>query len=338
MKEKVLVICDDDETYIGRLGRYINNRKPEDLNVACFSDKDRLTEYAQNNHIDLFLAGAGWINETLCADRRRWMELSESRTEESQSFRCICRYQAADEILTKVLQTMKRAGGGSGTAAISSMVGVYAPAGCSESTRLALLLAAHLGREGPSVYVGLNEFSVLTRIVGRSKGYDLSDAAYCWRRGKLNYEQLERMTSHMEGFDCIPAPVNPAELAELTGQETEDLLEALCRVGGYAHAVLDFGGSISGRHTLFESCRKNFVLFPDTDTGRLTREEFEHFWETVGAGELLKKTRCIVVPQDELRVSRRGKTEEYMDELAKQLLQGNGAADTEGGSLICGGN
>lgn len=327
MKEKVLVICDDDETYIARLGRYINNRKPADLSVACFSDKSGLEEYAKNNQIDLFLAGAGWINEEICSDMRRWMELSEKRTEEEKSYRYIFRYQAADEILAKVLQSMKRPGGGAGTAVPSVLIGLYAPAGGMESTRLAMALAEHLGREGPAVYVGLNEFSPLIRIVGKSKGYDLSDAAYCWRRGKLNYEQLERMSSHLDGFDCIPAPVNPAELAELSGQELEKLLEALCSVGGYYHAVLDFGGSISGRHTLFEACRKNFVLFPDTETGRFSQEEFEQFWETVGAGELLKKTRCVVLPQDELRVNRRGKTEEYVNELAKQLLQGDGKAD-----------
>lgn len=335
MKEKILVICDDDKTYIDRLGRYINSRKSRDLSVACFSDRDKLAEYAKENQVDLFLAGESWIDEKLCGDMRRWIELSENRTEEGHSYRCIYRYQPADEMLEKVLQTMKRPGGGGlGTAVSSALIGVYAPLGWAETTRLALAMAAHLGREGPAVYIGLNEFSPLTRIVGKSKGYDLSDAAYCWRRGKLSYEQLERMTSHLDGFDCVPAPVNPAELAELSGQELEELLEAVCSVGGYYHAVLDFGGSISGRHTLFEACGQDFVLLPDTETGRLSWEEFENFWETVGAGKLLKKTRCVFHSPEELKVNRRGKMEEYLNELAKQLLQGGGAADPAGGIAV----
>ena len=108
MKEKILVFCDDDKTYIDRLGRYINSRKSRDLSVACFSDRDKLAEYAKENQVDLFLAGESWIDEKLCGDMRRWIELSESRTEEGHSYRCIYRYQPADEMLEKVLQPMKR--------------------------------------------------------------------------------------------------------------------------------------------------------------------------------------------------------------------------------------
>ncbi|MBQ8815417.1 MAG: hypothetical protein IJZ85_13090 [Lachnospiraceae bacterium] len=353
MKERLLVICDSDREYIGRLGRYISGKEDAGIKVACFSDRQLFAEYVSNHHVDTFLAGESWIDETICGDARRWLLLAEEDGEgeknhgdaegraegKSGAYRQIYRYQAADDIVTRVLQCMEVPGKGtSGVQTAAVRLGVYTPAGWTESSRLALALAGCLGHEGPAVYIGLNEFSPVMRITGRCKGYDLSDVAYAWRRGRLNYGLLERMTSHLDGFDGIPAPVNPAELAELSGSELEELLEAVCTVGGYLYAVIDFGSSISGRHTLFENCGRNLVLFPDTETGLLQQEEFHHFWETVGAQRLLEKTESIVLPLQELRGNKKGKTEEYMNELAKRLLRGSGKDDGNGGVLVCGGD
>jgi len=337
MKEKTLVICDDDKEYIDRLGRYISMREEPRLRVACFSDHELLGSYVDQNHVDMFLAGEGWIDENLCEDQRKWMILTdeEENHQGNGGYRQIQKYQAADELLAKVLRCMEFPGMG-GTEMLSSRLGIYAPSGWTESTRLAMALAAKQGKDGPSLYVGLNEFSPIMRLTGKCKSYDLSDVAYCWKRGRLNYGQLERMTSHMDGFDVIPAPVNPAELAELSGTEVEALLEKICTVGGYRIVVIDFGSSISGRHGLFEHCGRNLVIFPGTETGLYQQEEFEQFWRSVGAEKLLKRTECIMLPLEELRQTRKGKGEEYMDELAERLLRYDGGDEREGGLVVCG--
>lgn len=339
MKERNLVICDDDREYISRLGRYISMKSDMGIRVACFSDRDRCREHVREQEVDVFLIGKTWGDEEFCADRRRRLLLADEREEEEKApGRAIYRYQAADDILARVLQMMQRPGSGrAGGRTEALFLGIYAPAGWTEGTRLALAVARRLGREGPTVYVGLNEFSPVMRILGKGKGFDLSDVAYCWRRGRLDYEQLERMTDHLDGFDCIPAPVNPAELAELSGVELENLLENLCSVGGYCHILVDFGGSISGKHALFEHCGKNIVLFPDTETGQLQHAEFRDFWESVGAQELLGRTESVLLPLEELRGERKGKAEEYIDELAKRLLRGEGEVEAARGVAVRGG-
>ena len=339
MKEKSLVICDDDKEYIDRLGRYISMREEPRLRVACFSDRELLRSYADQHHVDLFLAGSEWVDEGLCEDQRRWMILTEDEENDTRhgGYRRIRKYQAADELLIKVLQCMDVPGvGGSGEGLSSSSLGIYSPAGWTESTRLAMAMAAKKGKEGPSLYLGLNEFSPIMKLTGKCKSYDLSDVAYCWRRARLDYGSLERMISHLDGFDAIPAPVNPAELAELSGTEVETLLERICTVGGYRTMVIDFGGSISGRHGLFEHCGKNLVIFPGTETGLYQQEEFEQFWRSVGAEALLKRTECIMLPLEELRQSRKGKGEVYMDELAERLLRHDEGDEREGGLIVYG--
>ena len=339
MKEKTLVICDDDKEYIDRLGRYISMRGEAKLRVACFSERRLFAEYVGQNQVDMFLAGTGWIDETLCGDRRRWLMLTDEEESEprQKGYRQIRKYQAADELLTKVLQCMEFPGAG-GAEIFPSRVGIYSPSGWTESTRLAMALTARLGKDGPSLYVGLNEFSPIMKLSGRCKNYDLSDVAYSWRRGRLDYGQLERMTSHLEGFDGIPAPVNPAELAEISGTEVEALLENICAVGGYRNMVMDFGSSISGRHSLFEHCGRNVVIFPATESGLYQQEEFEQFWRSVGAEALLNHTECIVLPLEEFRDNRKGRGEGYMDELAERLLRRREGDERERGLIVCGGD
>lgn len=335
MKEKILAICDEDREYINRLGRYITGRAEPSVRVACFSDREKFREYARGHTVDLFLAGADWVNEEICGDARRWVLLSEGDEGENSGsgeapHPSISRYQAADVILTRVLQLMELPGRQKGSVAgEASLIGVYAPAGWSESALLALALTARLGREGPAVYVGLSEFSPVMRMTDRAKGQDLSDIAYCFRRGSLTYDRLERMTVHLEGFDCIPAPANPAELAELMGAELSGLLESICSVGGYQYIVADFGGSISGRLALFESCRMNAVLFSDSEAGRMQREEFEGFWRSVGAQELLDRSELVVLSQEEQKSGWKGRTEGYVNELAERILRSKGIVDTK---------
>ena len=137
------------------------------------------------------------------------------------------------------------------------------------------------------------------------------------------------MTVHQEGFDCIPSPANPAELAELTGAELSGLLESVCSVGGYQYIVADFGGNISGRLALFESCRMNAVLFSDSEAGLMQKEEFEGFWRSVGAQELLDRSELVVLPQEEQRSGWKGKMEGYVNELAEQILRSKGVIDAK---------
>lgn len=355
MKEKHLVICDDDKEYVSRLGRYIGKNVGKRVHLACFSDREQLKRYVGETEADIFLAGKNWVSEQVCPDRRRWIILSEEEagaagdtvgnerwetieTEKDKTmlgYLRISRYQSADRILARVMKQLELpVGGRNAVGARCTLIGVYAPGGWADVCALALAMTACLAREGSVVYVGVGEFSPVLRLVEKVKGNDLSDVAYCWRRGRLTDEQLERMAIHLDGFDCIPAPINPAELAELTGQELEQLLEELCNVGGYQTVLVDFGGSISGRLTLFEACRKPFVFFPDTESGRLQQEEFVQFWKSVGADELLQRTEYGILPLEELRFAGKGKREGYVHELAERLLRGKSEDDQGRGIVV----
>ena len=148
MKEKSLVICDNDKEYIDRLGRYISMREEPRLRVACFSDRRLLRSYVDQQHVDMFLAGSEWVDEGLCEDQRRWLILAEEENDIGNGgYRQIRKYQAADELLAKVLQCMDVPGmGGTGEALSSSRLGIYSPAGWTESTRLAMAMAALVRR------------------------------------------------------------------------------------------------------------------------------------------------------------------------------------------------
>lgn len=339
MRERSLIICDDDREFVARLGGYVSRRENTALQVVCFSDREKMREYMTGHEVDAVLAGESWPQTEFCDGKTCWLRLAETghRQKSDEKNRAVVyKYQAAEEILRQVMLGLELPGAGQTVlSAETELVGVYAPGGWTESTRLALAIARHLGRDGPAVYLGLNEFSAVTGLLGKNVGQDLSDLAYCWRRGRLEEEQLERMALHLDGYDCVPAPANPAELAELRENEVKDLIEAVCRAGGYQYAVLDFGGSISGWLGLFGAVGRNCVLFPATETGGLQQESYEAFWKSIGADEISARSICAALPLEEMRGNRRERTEEYMDELAERLLRSAENVERGGGAVVC---
>ena len=337
MRERSLIICDDDRDFVARLGGFVSRREEGAFRVVCFSDREKMKEYVSTHEVDAVFAGESWEKAEFCGEKKRWFRLMETANaprENAEPF--VYKYQAAEEILRQVMLGLELPGAGQPELCTETdLFGVYAPGGWTECTRLALTMAKHLGRDGPAVYLGLNEFSAVIGLLGRNTDQDLSDLAYCWRRGRLDEEQLERMVIHLEGYDCVPAPANPAELAELKESESKDLVEAVCRAGGYRYAVLDFGGSISGWLSLFGSVGKNCVLFPATETGSLQQEAYEAFWRSIGADSIAERSKGVMLPLEELRGSRRERTEEYMDELAERLLRSAEDVERSGGAIVC---
>ena len=325
MKEKSLVICDDDREYVRRLGEYLSRKEESGLRVVCFTDREKLKAYLLEHKPDGVLAGENWAETEDERDIVRRFVLSETVSPDRNDDMNVYKYQAAEDIFRQLMLGMEIPGGGKVVlCAQTEICGVYAPSGWTESTRLALTLAKKLAREGPALYLGLNEFSPVSSMLGRDGGRDLSDVAYCWRRGRLNEEKLERMVIHMDGYDCIPAPLNPAELAELKEKEVKELMDTVCRIGAYRHVVIDFGGSISGRMNLFGGAGRNFVLFSGTEIGNRQQMVYEGFWKSIGAKELLARSHSVNLPSEDIRGTRRERTEEYLDELAEQLLRTDG--------------
>ncbi len=324
MKEKSLIICDDDREFVSRLGGYISRKRDVSFQIACFSDKEKLRAYLSEHEADGMLAGEGWIDDELVKHGCRRLVLTESagQAELPEGCSAVYKYQAAEDILRQVMLGLELPDGGQTVMrGETELFGVYTPGGWTEGTRLALALTRCLGRDGPALYLGLNEFSPVSRLLGRTSEQDLSDVVYCRRRGRLNEDKLERMVIHLEGYDCIPAPVNPAELAELKEKDIRELVEDVCRIGGYRYVFLDFGGSVFGWLSLFGAAKRNYVIFPATETGMLQQAVYEEFWKSIGAEALLKKSYCAALSTEELRGGRREKMEEFMDELAERLLQ-----------------
>lgn len=336
MKEKRLIICDDDREFISRLGGYISRKRENPLQVSCFTEQALFKEYLSAHEADGVLIGEHWSEKDVLWDGARKMVLTDRVGQSSVEGSIeIYKYQAAEDILRQVMLGLELPDGGQTIfRGETEIFGVYSPGGWSEITRLALAIAKQLGREGPVIYLGLNEFSAVNRLLGKSVSQDISDVVYCKRRGNMNEARLERMILHLEGFDCIPAPVNPAELAELKERDVKELVEEVCRIGGYRYAVLDMGGCIYGWLSLFGAAKQNYVIFPGTETGVYQQSVYESFWKSIGAESVLEKSIGIILPIEEGYGGKREKTEEYINELAERLLRSKDKSGGGGGALI----
>ena len=77
MKEKRLIICDDDREFISRLGGYISRKRENPLQVSCFTEQASFKEYLSAHEADGVLIGEHWSEKDVLWDGARKMVLTD---------------------------------------------------------------------------------------------------------------------------------------------------------------------------------------------------------------------------------------------------------------------
>ena len=113
MKEKRLIICDDDREFISRLGGYISRKRENPLQVACFTEREAFGVYLSEHEVDGVLIGEHWSEKGESLDCVRTMLLTE-RIGQSAAEGCIeiYKYQSAEDILRQVMLGLELPDGG----------------------------------------------------------------------------------------------------------------------------------------------------------------------------------------------------------------------------------
>ncbi|MGL5435898.1 MAG: hypothetical protein ACRDBO_10940, partial [Lachnospiraceae bacterium] len=195
----------------------------------------------------------------------------------------------------------------------SRIIGVYSPVNRCGKTGFCLTLGRILAKDNRVLYISLEENSGFSRLTGRDYKTCLSDFIYYFRQRGEHGISLGAFVYSLDELDYIPPAAYGEDLALLTIQELEQILAYTGRCGGYDTIIVDFAQFGKGIEQLFSLCSHLYIPVLDDRISQAKLEEWQHFLEYSGQGNLWGQMEMIRVPPQR---------EDPVDSVLDQLLWG----------------
>ena len=330
-----LYLCDEDEKYIYRLADYIENSGNYtvaafsdaesfigaltgklDNDFACFLEEGIYERVRQSGAGQLLREGKLYC---LTADRKKDGACSEGLD-------YVYKYQSA----AKIRETLEANGNhqkqnitgradvyfrtdyigktqvnhspviekGSieKTAVAGNIICVYSPIGRCLKTTFSLTLGQLLSEEENVLYINMESYSGLSKMLGIKKEQNLSDFIYDYTLNSKNV--LDRENQYIATWKTlkIMMPSFEAELQEIETESWMEVLSFLAGCGRFGYIIIDPGSCIKGITDIFQICKTIFMPVKKDRIAALKLDEFETVLKRKGQQAETKKIRRLYFP------------------------------------------
>lgn len=269
MRERNVVILEDDKEYLGNFLSFFENYSEKTLRISGFSQRDSFLRFVNHNDIDLILTKEEFLSDIeKDVDNKKILLLTEEEGIESiNGIKTLYRYQHMKNIICYIFnlcaesvpvnKDIIRVKGGEKI----QIIGVYSPVKRCGKTALSMELAGSLAKDGKILLINMEEFSALRKDDGENKEYDLADLLYFYMQNSWSFElKLKAVLRSMCGFDYIPPVQHGDELRNITAEQWKGLISEIGKVSDYKIIILDLSDIISNILQLLDMC--DFIIMP----------------------------------------------------------------------------
>lgn len=329
MKEKICCVYDDNEKYALKLAEYVNGHHVMPFKALVYTSKEALQKCTEKYEIELLVvSGMLTKEEILKIGAGTVVVLYDLKPWEDSEFNYVCKYQPADHLVKEIMSYMSGFTKiNEANTNITQVCCIYSPATKCFKTTIALGLALYSASRGRSLYLGLEQFSGLSKLLSSKEG-GLSEALYCFKSGGTNsIGKIISCTGQISGMDYF-YPVTCAEdISEMQEKEFLDFLNMIINSGVYKYIWIDVGCVYNSPWRLMEISDRVIMPKAIDYMGANKISEMENYLMVSGREELLNKIEKIDVVYDETvagyEITIDLLRKHFMVELARELLEVN---------------
>lgn len=269
MRDRNIVILENDTEYLNSFLGYFENYNESALKIAGFSEKESFLKYISQNTADIILTKEELLSEIEeDIDKDKIVLLTEEAGIESiNGIKTLYRFQQMKNIIryiinlcaeiTPIKRDVIRVKGGE----TIQIIGIYSPVRRCGKTALSMELAENLAKNGKILLINMEEYSSLRKNKGEDREYDLADLLYFYMQNSWSFElKLKAVLQTMCGFDYIPPMENGDELRNITAEQWKGLISEIGKVSDYKIIILDLSDIISDILKLLNMC--DFIIMP----------------------------------------------------------------------------
>lgn len=298
----ILAVCDTEETYASKLADYINRKDSFPFQARFFTSMEKVTDFCQRQKIEVLLISEKWDLSKLKQEGiNKIFILQESAGSENSLYHVIWKYQSSESLLKEVLSVLAKEPGKSAHIMRKQnlhVTGFYSPVKRSLQTTFALTMGQLLAKREKVLYVNMESFSGLERLLGKEFSHDLSDLLYYLQNGKNNIAYyLSSITEQVGNLEILPSMRCQMDLISISAKEWLQLFYEIEVCTEYTYLFLDLSDSVQGLFELLQHCDRIFTITSEDGIALAKMDQYEKMLTQCQYEDIVKKTKKCKFPQ-----------------------------------------
>lgn len=299
MKEKIMAVCDMEESYAFRMAEYLLEKVRLPYAVHLFTGVEELERFADREEIAvLLIAESAWRllkEEYIRKQVAQLFILQESEEQVPADLCCISKYQSPEKVVQAILERIVEGDGWKGCFETSDvtarMIGIYSPIKRCLQTSFALTLGQLLAKEHKTLYLNFEMYSGLGEILRREYQMDMMDVVYYFQsaREKLAL-RLPTIIQNAGGLDYIPPMQYALGIKEVPGEQWLSLCRDIAAIGEYEYLILDLDDGMEGLFELLKSCHRIYTITREDPFAVAKLRQYEQLLLANELSEIADKT------------------------------------------------
>ncbi|MBR5765375.1 MAG: hypothetical protein IKX95_01200 [Lachnospiraceae bacterium] len=287
MSIRSMVICVRDGDYGSRLSDYIR-RSECGYDVMLYTDPDRFrAEWVQRN-ISLLLMEEGFLTQDITTsgvdneDESISADVCCILTDDRDKAGCegvIYKYQSAADIIAGIggeLNASHRIINENRKSEGTGIIGVYSPVSHVLKTTFAMTLGRILAGAQDVLYINMEGYNGLKRMLDISSEYSLQDMIYEYSlRPDMLGGLLAKYIVSVDGLNILLPARCPYELQEIESSVWLSLLSDPAVCGKYGNIILDISDEIRGTMELLNVCSVIYMPVRRDETAVAKLKDFD---------------------------------------------------------------
>ncbi|MCR5606548.1 MAG: hypothetical protein K6F69_07010 [Treponema sp.] len=309
MNRPLLVLCDTDEVYVGRLYEFLRENLKLSFEIITFTAIEILMDFVRDKSPSLLVISENAyrdLREKKMGERiKNILVLDEDESglnEEQELYGQVnightSKYQAATGVIDNIVNfCVERAEDfdGVSTKFVSNnakIIGLFTPISKCGQTSLALSMGKELSQRGRTIFLSFESFSSLPGILGLSEEGNISDLVYYSDSDENKFcLYLEKIKNTLDQLDIIAPAKTAMQIREISYESLKHLIEMLVNKAGYEYIIMDITDYPEGLFDILRLCNKLFSIVKNDKSDIYRFELYEDVLRENGYEDVIAET------------------------------------------------
>ncbi len=298
----IMAVCDVNEEYASKLVSYFNLKEGFPFQVCYFSTIDKMRKFTEKQRIEVALISEEYITEEIgfCIAKKEII-LSKDQGYIDEGRNVIWKYQSCENMIKQILEILSKDMQMQNYIYRKQklkVIGFYSPVKRSFQTSFAFTMGQLISKRGKVLYLNLEGFSGLTRLLQKNFQKDLSDILYYSQNGQngLSYF-LGSIVECINGMDILPPMFCQIDLISITAKEWIQFFYEIENETEYEYLILDLSDSIQGLFEILRHCCKIYTMIGNDGFALAKIDQYEKMLRQCQYEDVIEKTNKCCIPE-----------------------------------------
>ena len=295
------VVYDETQVYGEKLAQYLNAKDNFPFEVRAFYSEDELALFCHNCEAEILIVDEKYVNKTKELSFIERFVLSGEKTSAKDDYYSVYKYQEVDKIIREIMNYLSDSvdmGPILKRKKTMKIISFYSPVKRTMSTTMAIGMGQVLSKNHKTLYINLECYSGLGKLLDREFEKDLTDLIYYLESNGKNIALiLSGIVETFEGVDILPPVNNQSDLIAMEKDKWLELIRHIEYDTDYEYVIIDFGDAIQGLYDLLSYSEYVVTCTDDDEFCANKLKQYEESLCVSGYNNILEKTIKCSIPQ-----------------------------------------